>query len=100
MTQDDSQERVQAMRSVEVHRAPNSVPPVTPDEIYHIDIQLDPETQKEVVLWEDIQQAFRNAVQVRNKTRVVPFLKGKDLRTYVQSGASITSGNMSQEMEE
>ncbi|KAF9537754.1 hypothetical protein EC957_007703 [Mortierella hygrophila] len=81
MTQvDDPQEQVQAMRSVDINLAPNAVPLATPDEIYHVDTQLDPETQKEVVLWDDIMQAFRNVVQVRNKTRVVPFLKGKDLR--------------------
>lgn len=81
MTQgDDSQEQVQAMRSVDINLAPSAVPPATPDEIFHVDTQLDPETQKEVVLWDDILQAFRNVVQVRNKMRVVPFLKGKDLR--------------------
>ncbi|KAG0054659.1 hypothetical protein BGZ89_002599, partial [Linnemannia elongata] len=77
---DDPQEQLQAMRSVDINLAPNAVPPATPDEIYHVDTQLDPDTQKEVVLWEDILQAFRNVVQVRNKTRIVPFLKGKDLR--------------------
>ncbi|KAF9273827.1 hypothetical protein BGZ88_003486, partial [Linnemannia elongata] len=81
MTQeDDPQEQVQAMRSVDANLAPNAVLPATPDEIYHVDTQLDPDTQKEVVLWDDILQAFRNVVQVRNKTRVVPFLKGKDFR--------------------
>ncbi|KAF9301949.1 hypothetical protein BGZ91_009449, partial [Linnemannia elongata] len=78
--EDDLQEQVQAMRSVDANLAPNAVLPATPDEIYHVDTQLDPDTQKEVVLWDDILQAFKNVVQVRNKTRVVPFLKGRDLR--------------------
>ncbi|KAK3840009.1 MAG: hypothetical protein JOS17DRAFT_769575 [Linnemannia elongata] len=71
---------VQAMRSVDVSLPLNAAPPATPDEIFHVDIQLDPDTQKDIVLWDDILQAFRNVVQVRNKTRVVRFLKGKDLR--------------------
>lgn len=78
---DNPQEQLQAMRSVDINLAPNAIPSATPDEIYHVDTQFDPDTQKEVVLWDDILHAFRHAVQVRNKTRVVQFLKGKDLRT-------------------
>ncbi|KAG0275942.1 hypothetical protein BGZ96_003552 [Linnemannia gamsii] len=70
---------VQAFRSVDKSILPSAVPPATEEEVIHIDTQLDPETQKEIVLWDDILQAFKNADVVRNKTRVVTFLKGKDL---------------------
>jgi hypothetical protein len=77
------QDKVQAFRSVNKSIPPNAVPPATPDEIYHVDTLIDPETQKEVVLWDDILQAFKHAEHVRHKTRVIPFQKGKDLRMYV-----------------
>ncbi|KAG0072869.1 hypothetical protein BGZ90_011775 [Linnemannia elongata] len=72
------QQRVQAIRSVDKSVPLNAVPPATPNEIYHVDTHPDPETQKEIVLWDDILQAFKNAELVRHKTWVVPFLKGKD----------------------
>ncbi|KAK5820648.1 hypothetical protein F5H01DRAFT_411875, partial [Linnemannia elongata] len=75
---DYPQQRVQAIRSVDKCVPLNAVPPATPDEIYHVDTHPDPETQKEIVLWDDILQAFKNAELVRHKTWVVPFLKGKD----------------------
>lgn len=74
------QEQIQALRSVDKSVHPNSVPLATPDEIYHVETQVDPDTQKDIVLWDDILQAFKDAVQVRHKTKVVPFLKGKDFR--------------------
>ncbi|KAK3817147.1 MAG: hypothetical protein JOS17DRAFT_778533 [Linnemannia elongata] len=42
----------------------------------------DPDTHKEFVLWEDILLAFKDAVHVRHGSRVVPFSKGADFRTY------------------
>ncbi|OAQ26347.1 hypothetical protein K457DRAFT_1822282 [Linnemannia elongata AG-77] len=75
---DYPQQRVQAIRSVDKSVPLNAVPPATPDEIYHVDTHPDPETQKEIVLWDDILQAFKNAELVRHKTWVVPFLKSKD----------------------
>ncbi|KAF9916039.1 hypothetical protein FBU30_001576 [Linnemannia zychae] len=69
---------VQAFRSVDKSILPSAVPPATAEEVIHIDIQLDPETLKEIVLWDDILLAFKNAELVRHKTRVVPFLKDKD----------------------
>ncbi|KAF9132101.1 hypothetical protein BGW39_000820 [Mortierella sp. 14UC] len=77
---DDGQEHVQAMRSVHKSLPPNAIDPARPEEILYVDCQVDPESRKQFVLWDDIVQAFDNAVQVRNKARVVPFLKGADLR--------------------
>jgi hypothetical protein len=84
MTQGDNPlDHVQALRAVDKSIPPNAVPLATPDEIYHVDTHPDSETQKEIVLWDDILQAFKHAEQVRHKTRVVPFLKGKDFTMYV-----------------
>lgn len=40
-------------------------------------------TNKDVVLWDDILQAFEDALHVRHQAMIVPFVKGSDLRTYV-----------------
>ncbi|KAG0047802.1 hypothetical protein BGZ89_004786 [Linnemannia elongata] len=79
--EDDPQECVQALRSVNRSLPSSSIPPPSPDEIFHVDTIVDPNTQKRVVLWDDILQVFEDAVQARHKSRVVPFLKGDDLRT-------------------
>ncbi|OAQ26297.1 hypothetical protein K457DRAFT_1822244 [Linnemannia elongata AG-77] len=89
------QEQIQALRSVDKSVHPNSVPLATPDEIYHVETQVDPDTQKDIVLWDDILQAFKDAVQVRHKTKVVPFLKGKDFRINRISGNSPKDRNSS-----
>lgn len=56
MLQEDLQphELVQAIRSVEKHLAPSSILPPHPDEIFYVECHPDPETQKPVVLWDDI----------------------------------------------
>jgi hypothetical protein len=66
------------MRAVDRHLPLSSIPPAHPDEVFYVECHTDPETNKEVVLWVDI--PFQYALQVRHKARVVPFLKGKDLR--------------------
>ncbi|KAG9068837.1 hypothetical protein KI688_011123 [Linnemannia hyalina] len=71
---------VQAVRSVNKDQAPSSIAPTQPEDIFYVDCHTDPQTQKPVVLWDDILQAFDNAVQIRDKARVVPFLKGDDFR--------------------
>ncbi|KAF9113740.1 hypothetical protein BGX30_006873 [Mortierella sp. GBA39] len=63
------QKSAQAIRSVNKSIPPNAVPSATPDEIYHVDTHPDPETQKEIVLWDDIFQAFKNAELVRGLSR-------------------------------
>ncbi|OAQ31240.1 HCP-like protein [Linnemannia elongata AG-77] len=49
-------------------------------EIFYVECHPDPETQKPSVLWDDILTAFDGAIQVRHRAKIVPFLKGKDLR--------------------
>ncbi|KAF9132103.1 hypothetical protein BGW39_000822 [Mortierella sp. 14UC] len=77
---DEQEENVQAIRSVNRNIPPTEVLPARPDEIYYVDCQVDPETQREFILWDDILQAFEDGVHVRNKARIVPFLKGPDFR--------------------
>ncbi|KAK3833168.1 MAG: hypothetical protein J3R72DRAFT_424951 [Linnemannia gamsii] len=75
-------EGVQAVRSVtksNVGIFPTSSPTI-PTDVVHIHCHLDPDTQKEFVLWEDVLQAFDDALHIRDKTRVLPFLKGPDYR--------------------
>ncbi|KAG0379307.1 hypothetical protein BGX24_000930 [Mortierella sp. AD032] len=76
----EPEERVQAIRSVNRNIPPTEVSPARPEEIYYVDCQVDPVTQKEFILWDDILQAFENGVHVRNKAKIVPFLKGPDYR--------------------
>ncbi|KAF9931309.1 hypothetical protein FBU30_010448 [Linnemannia zychae] len=82
MTQDDvSLDNLQAFRSVNKNIRPSDTVPVRPDDIIYVDCHTDPVSQKSVVLWEDILQAFNDALQIRHKTRVVPFLRDADLST-------------------
>ncbi|KAG0269597.1 hypothetical protein BGZ95_002012, partial [Linnemannia exigua] len=50
------------------------------EDIVFVDSQHDPATLKEVVLWDDVIQAFNDALHIRHKAKVVPFLKGADFR--------------------
>lgn len=74
-----AQELTQAFRSVDKQLPPSSIPLPTLDDIFYVECHVDPETQKPVVLWDDILQAFEDAVQVRHKAKIVPYLKTKDL---------------------
>ncbi|KAG0281039.1 hypothetical protein BGZ95_007239 [Linnemannia exigua] len=81
MPQDDNtQELIQPIRSVNKSTPPTAILPATAEEIFYIDCHIDPTTRKQFVLWDDILQAFKDAEQVRDKARVVPFLKGSDFR--------------------
>lgn len=92
--EDEPQEPLQAIRAIDKSHPPNLVTPASPDEIFHIEIRADPKTQKDVVLWEDIVLAFEYAVQVRHKSKIVPFLKGSDFITYVHQDSSFVTMNV------
>ncbi|KAF9129780.1 hypothetical protein BGW39_003820 [Mortierella sp. 14UC] len=78
MTQDDTpEENVQALRALVKSTL---LPPHAQEDIVFVDYQHDPVTQKEVVLWDDVLLAFNDAIHVRRKAKVVPFLKGTDFR--------------------
>ncbi|KAG0048372.1 hypothetical protein BGZ90_007652 [Linnemannia elongata] len=64
--EDDPQECVQTLRSVNRSLPPSSIPPPSPDDIFHVDTIVDPNTQKRVVLWDDILQVFEDAVQAQH----------------------------------
>lgn len=76
-------ELTQVIRSVNKHVSPKSYSPTSPDKIHYVGIQLDPNTQTEFILWDDIVQVFENAVKARHKKKVVPFLRGKNCKKYV-----------------
>ncbi|KAF9924320.1 hypothetical protein FBU30_005686 [Linnemannia zychae] len=69
----------QALRPINKNTRPNDIAPASPDEIIYVDCQTDPISMKPVVLWDDILQAFEDAVQVRYKARIIPFLKDANL---------------------
>lgn len=71
------QGHVQAFRSINNSILPSTAPLATPEEVIHVDTQLDPETQKEIALWDDILQAFKNAELVPHNTGVVRFCNAK-----------------------
>ncbi|KAG0365483.1 hypothetical protein BGX24_004131 [Mortierella sp. AD032] len=52
----------------------------TGDNVFLIDCHTDPETKKDFILWEDIQQICSDVAFVKNETKVVPYLKGADFR--------------------
>ncbi|KAG0056125.1 hypothetical protein BGZ90_005587 [Linnemannia elongata] len=76
-----TQEHVQGFRSVRKSE-PHSVTslPLDSPNITHIDCYTDPDTNKDFILWEEIQQVFDEALFVRNKTKMLPFVRGKDYR--------------------
>ncbi|KAG0373375.1 hypothetical protein BGX24_011773 [Mortierella sp. AD032] len=73
---------VQAFRSVHKTQKPSTTSaPLDSDDVTLIDCHSDPYTNKDFILWEDIQQVFDEALFVRDKTKMVAFLKGPDYRT-------------------
>ncbi|KAG0372069.1 hypothetical protein BGX24_000785 [Mortierella sp. AD032] len=78
---DITQEHAQAFRSVHKSQKPSTTSaPLDSDDITLIDCHADPETHRAFILWEDIQQAFDEALLVRHKTKMLPFIKGPDYR--------------------
>ncbi|KAG0209073.1 hypothetical protein BGX33_005859 [Mortierella sp. NVP41] len=82
MTQEDEpQEQVQALRSI-VKSTLTAITTSSPgkEDIVYVDYHRDPDTQKAILLWDDIIMAFNDALHVRHKAKVLPFLKGPDFR--------------------
>lgn len=77
------QERVQAIRSVYKTFTPNANPSIatTESEVVHVAVYLDP-AGREIVIWEDILFAFKNALNVRRGTHVLPLLRGSNYKLY------------------
>ncbi|KAF9290619.1 hypothetical protein BGZ88_007249 [Linnemannia elongata] len=73
---------LQAIRSVARTYPPTtSTTPTNSDHVFYIECHKDPVTNKDVVLWDDILQAFEDALHVRHQAMIIPFVKGSDLRT-------------------
>ncbi|KAF9545669.1 hypothetical protein EC957_010652, partial [Mortierella hygrophila] len=51
--------------------------------VVYVDIYADRITKEKFILWEDVRLVFHNALHVRHKARVVPFVKDDDFNTYV-----------------
>ncbi|KAF9931308.1 hypothetical protein FBU30_010447 [Linnemannia zychae] len=77
---DDLQENVQPFRAVYKNIHPIDIAPARPNEIFYLDCYNDLFSQRLIVMWEDIQHAFKNALLVRQKARIVPFLKDNNLK--------------------
>ncbi|KAG0278942.1 hypothetical protein BGZ95_002717 [Linnemannia exigua] len=80
MIQIATEDHVQGFRAVHKSYRPSTVTYVDPDDIIHIECYTDPDTNKDFILWDEIQQAFEEAQFVRNKTKMLPYLKGSDYR--------------------
>ncbi|KAF9134814.1 hypothetical protein BGW39_005724 [Mortierella sp. 14UC] len=53
---------------------------MTPNDAIHIDYNTGLDTQEDFILWGDIQQVFEEALFIRQRTKMVPFVKGSDYR--------------------
>ncbi|KAF9932233.1 hypothetical protein FBU30_008655 [Linnemannia zychae] len=74
-----TRERVQAMRSI-IPSGPTGAPVSGISGVVYVACYLDT-SGKEVILWEDIQMAFKGALHVRHDLMILPFLKDNNLRT-------------------
>ncbi|KAF9290288.1 hypothetical protein BGZ88_007388 [Linnemannia elongata] len=78
---DLTQEHVQGFRPIHKSQPPSATSvPLNSPEVVHIGYYTDPDTNKDFIFWEDIQQAFDEALSVRNTTKVLPFVRGNDYR--------------------
>ncbi|KAG0059098.1 hypothetical protein BGZ90_004627 [Linnemannia elongata] len=69
----------QAIRSVNINSSASTPP--HPNEVVYVDVYTDPITKDKFILWEDIRVAFHNALHIRHKARVLPFMKDADFNT-------------------
>lgn len=62
--QQEEQEQVQALRSVNKSQPPFSLAPANADDNIYVEYQIEPDTQKTFLLWDDVLQAFEDVVHV------------------------------------
>lgn len=77
------EEQLQAVRSVNQSQPLSSLDPSNPDDVIYLEYHLHPDTHKPFLLWDDVLQAFEDALHIRHKAKVLPFLKGEDYRMQV-----------------
>ncbi|KAG0297943.1 hypothetical protein BGZ96_003922 [Linnemannia gamsii] len=75
--ENQTEERVQAIRPVYKTGSSSSTNIVSDSEVLHVVIYLDP-AGREIVIWEDILSAYKDALNVRQGSYVLPFLRGSD----------------------
>lgn len=73
-------ELFQPIRSVHKSLRLSAIAPPTTDDIFYVVCYADPKTHKEFVFWDDILQAFEEGLHARNGAKIVPFLRGSDLK--------------------
>jgi hypothetical protein len=73
-------ELYQPIRSVHKSLRLSAIAPPTTDDIFYVVCYADPKTQKDFVFWEDILQAFEEGLHARDGAKMVPFLRGSDLK--------------------
>ncbi|KAG9065875.1 hypothetical protein KI688_002172 [Linnemannia hyalina] len=84
ITQNGPQERVQAIRPIykispSASTSAVSTTPPSNLEIVQIEVRLDSDG-KDIILWDDILSAFKDAVNIRRGVKVLPFLKDKEFK--------------------
>ncbi|KAF9901211.1 hypothetical protein EC991_006410 [Linnemannia zychae] len=71
----------QAFRSVHKSLPPSlTSAPLNSINVIYIDSHTDPETHENFTLWEDVEHAYDGAQCVRDKARVLTFMRGPDFR--------------------
>ncbi|KAF9082302.1 hypothetical protein BGX23_012598 [Mortierella sp. AD031] len=73
-----TQQHFQAVRLVNKDGLPAASP--SHSNVVHIACHPDPSDGKDIILWDDILAAFKDALQIRYGTRILPFLKGPDFK--------------------
>lgn len=74
------QEGVQAVRAISWPPTNSNTTPPPPSEVVHIETHQDDVSGREVILWSDILDSFKNAINVRHSTKILQYLKGSDFR--------------------
>jgi hypothetical protein len=74
----DPQTRLQAIRPL----YSNNTTATAESDVVYVAIYLDP-VGREIVFWEDVLVAFKNALNIRQNSSILPFLRGSDYMLYV-----------------
>ncbi|KAF9116078.1 hypothetical protein BGW39_002836, partial [Mortierella sp. 14UC] len=54
--------------------------PSAQSEMFFLACHHDPASEQTIILWDDVLDAFKTVVHVRDGTRILSFLKGSDLK--------------------
>ncbi|KAF9120578.1 hypothetical protein BGW39_011258 [Mortierella sp. 14UC] len=85
-----SQEHDQAVRVI-IKTSTHETSISAYSKVYRIACHRDASTLKVVLLWDDVVAAFKKAVHVRNGTKILPFLMGRDLRKALRFAALLNT---------